>query len=80
MDFINMKQCCGHWKNWETQNDQFFIKEVEIFKKHFIYAERLASAKIEKVLWLKRNDEKVTLLLIYHISGFSEKYSLELYK
>ena len=31
--FINMKQCCGHWKNWEQhlllQNDQFSLKELK---------------------------------------------------
>ena len=37
---------------------------------YFSYTERLASAKVEKVLLLQRNDKKVTLLLIYHISGF----------
>ena len=37
---------------------------------YFSYLERLASAKLEKVLLLQRNDKKVTLLLIYHISGF----------
>ena len=36
----------------------------------FSYTKRLASANVEKVLWLKRNDKKVTLLLIYYISGF----------
>ena len=37
---------------------------------YFSYTERFVSAKVEKVLWLQRNDKKVTLLLIYHISGF----------
>ena len=37
---------------------------------YFSYPDRLASAKIEKVLSVQINDEKVTLLLIYHISGF----------
>ena len=37
---------------------------------YFSHLERLALAKIEKVLSLQRNDKKVTLLLIYHISGF----------
>ena len=37
---------------------------------YFSYTERLASAKVEKVLWLQRNDKKMTSLLIYHISGF----------
>ena len=73
--FINMRQCCGHWKIQKNyfllQNDQIFTKGVEIFRKHvFQLPERLASAKVERVLWLQRNDRKVTLLLIYHISGF----------
>ena len=33
---------------------------------YFSYLERLASAKVEKVLSLQRNDKKVTPLLIYH--------------
>ena len=37
---------------------------------YFHYFERLASAKVEKVLSLQRNDKKVTLFLIYLISGF----------
>ena len=37
---------------------------------YFSYLERLALAKVEKVLQLQGNDKKVTLLLIYHISGF----------
>ena len=37
---------------------------------YFSFIERPASAKTEKVLSLQRNDKKVTLLLIYHISGF----------
>ena len=39
---------------------------------NFSYLERLALAKVEKVLSLQRNDKKVALLLIYHISGFKE--------
>ena len=31
-----------------------------------------ASPKVQKVLLLQRNDKKVTLLLIYHISGFKK--------
>ena len=38
---------------------------------YFIYAERLASAKVEKALLLQRNDKKVTLLLIYHYLAFN---------
>ena len=44
---------------------------------YFSYLERLAYAKVEKVLCLQRNGKKVTLLLIY-ISGFKGKYSQEL--
>ena len=36
---------------------------------YFSYPERFASAKVEKALSLQRNDKKVTLLLIYHLSG-----------
>ena len=35
---------------------------------YFSYTERLASAKVKKVHLLQRND-KVTFLLIYHLSG-----------
>ena len=37
---------------------------------NFSLMERLTSTKVEKILWLQRNDKKVTLLLIYHIPGF----------
>ena len=37
---------------------------------YFSYTERLALAKVEKVLSLQKNDKKVTLLLIYDISSF----------
>ena len=46
----------------------FSLRELKFSgNMHFIYAERLASAKIEKVLWLQENDKKVTMLLIYHV-------------
>ena len=49
----------------------FFVRELNFSgNMYFIYAERLALAKVEKALLLQRNDKKVTLLLIYHISGF----------
>ena len=49
----------------------FFVRELNFSgNMYFIYAERLASAKVEKALLLQRNDKKVTVLLIYHISGF----------
>ena len=40
--FINMRQCDGYWgekikkNNFLSQNDQFFTKRVEIFRKHFL--------------------------------------------
>ena len=37
---------------------------------YFSYTERLASPKVEKIHSLQRIDKKVTMLLIYHISGF----------
>ena len=45
---------------------------------YFSYTETLASTKVEKVLSLPRNDKRITPLVIYHISGFSGKYSQEL--
>ena len=49
----------------------FSLKEVEFSRNmYFSYTERLASAKVEKVLSLQRNSKIVTLLLIYDISGF----------
>ena len=59
--------------NFLLQNDQFCSKGVEIFKKHVVnisYTGKLPLAKVKKVLLLQRNDEKVTFLLIYHLSGF----------
>ena len=67
--FINMRQCCGYWKNiFLLQNDQFFTKFSR--NMYFSYPERFASAKVEKDLSLQRNYNKVTLILMYHISGF----------
>ena len=37
---------------------------------YFSYTERLALAKFEKDLLSQTNDKKVTLLLLYYISGF----------
>ena len=49
----------------------FSLRELKFSgNMYFSYLERLASAKLEKVLLLQKNDKKVTLLLIYHISGF----------
>ena len=56
--------------NFLLQNDQFFTKGVKIFRKHVFQLSWKAWIKVEKVLSLQRNDKKVTLLLIYHISGF----------
>ena len=60
------------------QNDQFFTKGVKIFRKHVFQLSWKVCIKVEKVLSLQRNDKKVILLLIYHISGFYGKYSQEL--
>ena len=49
----------------------FSLRELKFSgNMYFSYLERLASAKIEKVLSLQRNDKKATLLLIYDIPGF----------
>ena len=42
---------------------------------HFSYTEKLALTKVKKVLLLQKNDMKIILLLIYHISGSYEKSS-----
>ena len=56
----------------------FLLRELKFSgNMYFSYLERLAYAKVEKVLCLQRNGKKVTLLLIY-ISGFKGKYSQEL--
>ena len=50
---------------------KFSLKELRFSENmYYSYTERLASAKVEKVLSLQRNDKIVTLLLIYDISGF----------
>ena len=46
----------------------FSLRELK-FSGNFSYPERLALAKVEKVVSLQRNDKKVTLLLVY-IYGF----------
>ena len=57
--------------NFLLQNDKFSSREVRLGgNMYFSYTERLALAKVEKVLWLQKNDTKVTLLLIHHISSF----------
>ena len=49
----------------------FSLREVKFSENmSFSYTERLASAKVGKVLSIQKNDKKVTLLLIYDISGF----------
>ena len=46
----------------------FSLRDLKFLgKMYFSYTERLASAKVEKVLWLRRNHKEATLLLIYHI-------------
>ena len=48
----------------------FLLRELRFSgNMYFSYLEKVVSSKVEKVLSLQRND-KVTLLLIYHISGF----------
>ena len=50
---------------------KFSLKELKFSENmYYSYTERLASAKVEKVLSLQRSDKIVTLLLIYDISGF----------
>ena len=57
----------------------FSLRELKFSgNMYFSYLERLPLAKVEKVLSLQRNGKKVTMLLIYHISGFEGKYSQEL--
>ena len=49
----------------------FSLKELKFSRNmYFSYPERFASAKVEKDLSLQRNYNKVTLILMYHISGF----------
>ena len=49
----------------------FSLRELKFSgNMYFSYTERLASARIEKVFSLQKNNKKVTLLLIYQISGF----------
>ena len=50
---------------------KFSLKELKFSENmYYSYTERLALAKVEKVLSLQRNYKIVTLLLIYDISGF----------
>ena len=81
-----MKNKDGHVHNYEAvlwtleklRKTTFCYKMINFSQRelkfsgnmHFSYTERLASAKVEKVFWLQRNDKNVTLILIYHISGF----------
>ena len=49
----------------------FSLRELKFSgNMYFIYNEGLALAKVEKSLSLERHYKKVTLLLIYHQSGF----------
>ena len=58
--FINKRQCFGHWKNWKKKKSfcyeiSFSLKELKFSgNMYFSYLERLASAKVEKVLLLQR--------------------------
>ena len=54
MDIENIEK-----NNFLLQNDQFFTKELNFSGNMcFSYTERFALAKVEKVLWLQRNDKK----------------------
>ena len=75
--FINMRQCAVLWTLKKLRKTIFCYKiinfsprELKFYNMYFSYLERLVSARVEKVLSLQRNGKKVTLLLIYHISGF----------
>ena len=47
------------------------LRELKFSRNMYIpFTERLSSEKVEKILWLQKNDKKVTLLLIYYMSGF----------
>ena len=78
MDMFIVRKCCSavvtgkiEKNNFLLQNDDFSLRELEFSgNMYFSYTKRLTSAKIETVLWLQRNDKKVTLLLIYCIAGF----------
>ena len=65
--FINMRQCREQWKKLSVREKKF---SGNMSSSYLNYPERLASAKVEKVLSLQRNDYRVILLLICHISGF----------
>ena len=73
-----VRKCCSvvdtgkiEKNNFLLQNDDFSLRELKFSgNMYFSYTERLTSAKVENVLWLQKNDKKVTLLLIYCIAGF----------
>ena len=67
---INMRQCCGHWKNSEKQ---FFVPKWSIFTKGEFLGKILVVLKglnWQQSFHYRKNDKKVTLLLIYQISDF----------
>ena len=73
--FVNMRQCCGKTVLRKTifcyKMISFLLRELKFLGNiYFGYTERVSSVKVEKGLLLQRNDKKVTLLLIYHTSGF----------
>ena len=78
MDMFIVRKCCSvvvtgkiEKNNFLLQNDDFSLRELKFSgNMYFSYTERLTSAKVENVLWLQKNDKKVTLLLIYCIAGF----------
>ena len=69
---IDTKKIKKHF--FVTKMTSFPLRELK-FSGHiyFSYTERLASAKVEKVLGLQRNSKKVTLLPIYHINGIKKR-------
>ena len=74
--FINMRQHCGLVEKLRKtifcyKMINFSLKELNFSgNMYFSYTERLASTRVKKVILLQKNDKKVTLLLIYQISGF----------
>ena len=58
-------------KNFCYKMTNFSLRELKFSgNMYYNFTEKLTSAKVEKVLWLQGNEKKITLLLIYHISGF----------
>ena len=76
--FINMRQCAVLWTLIKLRKTVFCYKIINyslrelkfLGNMYFSCLEKVVSARAEKVLSLQRNGKNVTLLLIYHISGF----------